>query len=321
MRSAKRSRRAGRIPHAGFTLIEVLSALVILSIATVAAYATFRSQHASFTAQSRAAEAQQNLRDALEMVSRDIRLAGYGIPGEVNLPAGMLASGDNAIRNVVPLNRSTGPDDLVVLYAYDMDSGIPLSRLTAAMAAPGNVIRVDSVSRFAENDYIIISNGTSADLFQINGNPGGGILPHGNNGVNDPILHDASLPYVAGDTVSKARFVRYFIDDVTDPARPTLMLDKMSGAWQPLADDIEDMQFRYGLDTDGDSVVDTAVDAPGAGQIPRIRQVRLFFSARTRMQEIGRKDSRPALADRAAGPTDGFRRRILENVAIDIRNP
>ncbi len=65
------------------------------------------------------------------------------------------------------------------------------------------------------------------------------------------------------------RFVRYFIDNVTDPDHPTLMLDRMTGNAQPLADDIEDMQFQYGLDTDGDFVVDTVVNAPTAAQVPR----------------------------------------------------
>ena len=72
-----------RHSEAGFSLIEVMSALVILAIAMTAVFATFISQQKSFTVQNRVAEMQQNLRQAAEYMSRDIRLAGYGIPDNV----------------------------------------------------------------------------------------------------------------------------------------------------------------------------------------------------------------------------------------------
>lgn len=324
--TAEPNKRAGRVSEAGFTLVEVMSAFVILAIAVTAAYATFTFQHASFTTQNEVVEAQQNLRAAMDMLSRDVRLAGYGVPAAVRLPAGMLASGDNTIRNVVPLNRSTAPDDLYVLYAYDMDSSLPQAKLAAALGAPGATIYVDNVTGFSVNDYIIVSNGSEADLFQITGTPdaGTGALPHNGSGVNDSTNHLASLSYVAGDSVAKARFVRYFVDTVTDPSHPTLMLDKMTGAApQPLADDIENMQLQYGLDTDGDGVVNTIVDLPAnPTQISQIRQVRLYLSARTRLPERGWHGARPPMADwTVAGPADGYRRRTVDNVAIDFRNP
>ena len=66
--------------------MEVMSALVILAIAMTAVFATFISQQKSFTVQNRVAEMQQNLRQAVEYMSRDIRLAGYGIPDNVTIP-------------------------------------------------------------------------------------------------------------------------------------------------------------------------------------------------------------------------------------------
>ena len=77
-----------RHPEAGFSLVEVMAALVILSIALTAVFATFISQQKSFTVQNRVAEMQQNLRQAVEYLSRDIRLAGYGIPANVVIPDG-----------------------------------------------------------------------------------------------------------------------------------------------------------------------------------------------------------------------------------------
>jgi type IV pilus assembly protein PilW len=318
---------AGRLSKTGFSLIEVMSAMVILGIAMTAAYATFQLQHGSFTVQNRVAETQQSLRSVLEIMSRDIRLSGYGIPAQVKLPDGMLPSGDNAIRNVIPLNRTTGTDEIYILYMYDMDASRPPSTTTGGMASDASVLNVASTAGFAKGDLILISNGITSDMFEVTQVVSPTLVHDVGGSVN--LFNSAAAHtfwpgggYGNGDTVSMARFVRYFIDDVTDPDHPTLMLDRMTGVAQPLADDIEDMQIQYGLDTDADFVVDTWVNSPTAAQRPLAKQVRLFLSARTRMTERGWQDTgRPALADRAAGGPDGYRRRIVNGIVIDLRNP
>src|SRR4030043_1746712 len=125
--------RAALFSEAGFTLIEMMSAFVILIIAMTAAYATFEFQHASFTVQNRVAETQQNLRSAMEVLNRDIMLAGYGIPAAVNLPAGLLPSGDNTIRTIDPRNSATTADQIVLLSMYDRGGSLPATTLTVGM--------------------------------------------------------------------------------------------------------------------------------------------------------------------------------------------
>lgn len=326
-RSAKRAEKpGGLLSREGFTLIEVMTAMVILVIVVTAAYATFQFQHASFTVQTRVAEAQQNLRAALEILSRDIRMAGYGIPQAVNVPPGLIPGGDNNIRNIRLLNRTTGPDEICILYQYDMDSMLPPTDAPAGMAAYANSLNVTNVAAFSQGDLVLVSDGANADMFEVTAPPVAPTLTFDVGGsanqYNSVGSHNPFPGYAAGSTtVSRVRFARYFID-ATDPDHPTLMLDRMTGAAQPLADDIEDMQFQYGLDTDGDLVVDTVVNAPTAAQVPQIKQVRLFLSARTRLTEKGWQDARPALADRAAGVADGYRRRVIQSgIAIDLRNP
>jgi len=318
--------RGGRYSKGGFSLVEVMAALAILGIAMTAGYATFEYQHSSFTVQNHVAEAQQNLRAALEIMSRDIRLSGYGIPVPVNLPPGLLPTGDNTIRNIRPLNQTTGADEIFILYRYDMDASLPPTTTSSGMANYTDVLNVASVSGFARGDLILVTNDTAADMFEVTQTPVAPTLDHDVGGsanqYNSLAAHNPMGAYAVGDTVSRARFVRYFIDNVTDPEHPTLMLDRMTGAAQPLADDIEDMQFQYGLDTDGDFAVDSWVNGPTSAQIPQVKQVRLFLSARTRMTEKGWQDARPALADRAAGPADSYRRRVIQNgILIDLRNP
>lgn len=65
----------------GFTLVEIMLAMVISVIVVAAIYAAYISQQRSSTAQEQVAEMQQNLRAALELMSREIKMAGYDPDG------------------------------------------------------------------------------------------------------------------------------------------------------------------------------------------------------------------------------------------------
>ena len=114
-----------RRSEAGFSLIEVMSALVILAIALTAVFATFISQQKSFTTQNRVAELQQNLRQAVEYMSRDIRMAGYGIPDNVVVPGTATPAGITSVKSLYAVDNTTGPDQIYILYMFDMDANQP----------------------------------------------------------------------------------------------------------------------------------------------------------------------------------------------------
>ena len=320
MRPPGNGDRVPRHSEAGFSLIEVMSALVILAIAMTAVFATFISQQKSFTVQNRVAEMQQNLRQSVEYMSRDIRMAGYGIPDNVTIPNGVIAAGVTSIRSLYSKDSTAGPDQIYILYLFDMDNNQRSTWNTAPMASGAGSVTVDNTDGFfpTTGELVIVTDGTNAQLFQSVSktatalNFGGGVYQGTANntyGIGPP-----------PSTVAKARFVRYYIDNTTDPAHPTLMVDRMGGAAaQPVADDIEDMQLTYGLDTNADGIIDSWVP-PGAVTPSQIRQVRLQFIARTRLPEAGWSETRPALGNRAAGTTpDGYRRRTYD-IVIDVRN-
>jgi type IV pilus assembly protein PilW len=63
--------------HHGFTLVELMVALVISFVITGAAYAAYVVQQKNYTIQEEVAAVQQNIRAGLEIMTREMRMAGY----------------------------------------------------------------------------------------------------------------------------------------------------------------------------------------------------------------------------------------------------
>lgn len=61
----------------GFTLTELLIAMLIASLLLGSMYSVYTSHYSTFKKQEQIAEAQQNARGALQLMSRDIIMAGY----------------------------------------------------------------------------------------------------------------------------------------------------------------------------------------------------------------------------------------------------
>jgi len=70
----------------GLTLVELMVALAIAFIVIGAVYQAFTSQQRTYTIQDQVAEAQQNARVAMNILMRDLRMAGFGRPeGDVEI--------------------------------------------------------------------------------------------------------------------------------------------------------------------------------------------------------------------------------------------
>lgn len=61
----------------GVTLIELLVALVISGVIIAGIYRMFVGQTRAYTVQEQVVEVQQNIRGAMELILRDVRMAGY----------------------------------------------------------------------------------------------------------------------------------------------------------------------------------------------------------------------------------------------------
>ncbi len=161
----------------GFTLIELLAGVLISAILLAGLYSTFVSQQTAFSAQDQVSEMTQNIRAGLDLMTREIRLAGYrnststfnGIqsatPDSIQILADLDQNGDTAGTNEdITYTYSAGTlqicrngsglpiaDNITALsFNYTMEDGT----VTSTPANPANIrkvnISVTARSRFPD---------------------------------------------------------------------------------------------------------------------------------------------------------------------------
>ena len=74
----------------GFSLIELMIAIVISSVIVAGGYTILTATHKATISNERAVGTQQNIRVAMEVIARDIKLSGFGMPASPNPPVGGL---------------------------------------------------------------------------------------------------------------------------------------------------------------------------------------------------------------------------------------
>ncbi len=115
--------------EAGVTLLELMVAGVITVGVAAAGFAVLTATEKAHTASGQTVETQQNLRTALELLSRDIKQAGFG----------MVAPVGNCGRGIVPADQNvgggdTGPDRISVVVPI----GNPVGTESQAVANLAN---------------------------------------------------------------------------------------------------------------------------------------------------------------------------------------
>ncbi|MCK4425427.1 MAG: PilW family protein [Deltaproteobacteria bacterium] len=292
----------------GITLIELVVAMFIVGIVSIAIFTAFKSQQRSYLIQDQVAEMQQNLRAAMLMTSRDVRMAGFGFGGYVN--------------SIETFNNN--PDRVDLIYA---DAGVTTS-ISDTMTSPSSIFKVDSTAGFQDGDLIIITDGTSGTLMQITHvSSSASTLQHNPSSVVNPPGGHNTFPspdgYGKGSKIYKLKYVSYDVDS-TDPDHPTMRVDPDgplgAGAYQPLADNIEDLQVVIIFVNGNEANTYDDTDGDLTNDYDDIRSIRISILARTDRPDPDFNDGqRPAIEDHAGGAPDHYRRRLLSTL-IKVRN-
>ena len=285
----------------GFTLVELMVVVAIFFFILAGVFTAYITQHHASVIQAQVTDTQQNARIAMDFLSKEIRMAGFGKPaGAVN---GFSDTITPAINNDATggNNVLNGTDQIIVVTGYRQ-----ISTLTSAVSADATTITlVANASQFntTTRSFVCIDGVGQIDNYRVTG-IAGNIL------TVSPALHRT---YQAGAPVLLVKAITYNINDAMFLTRN----ENTGGGAQPLVPNIEDLQFAYQLD-DG-----TWSNAPASPE--DIRAVRINVLARTRFEdhnpgESGTIGQRPDIEDHdVANATDGFRRRLLSSV-VEVRN-
>lgn len=327
----------------GFTVVELMIAMVISSVVLAVVFMTFKSQHDSYLVQDQVTVTQQNLRSAMDMLKRDIQMAGYytnydrfkftmdwdDLDNDANEATGTENvrpliragnnvndgnGGDNILDNTdIIVIAKADPDLSYVLQAGDSGGGTSLS-LGVYNGASGYDLDADGVTDLSDTvnrfGILVKQDLGAAELFEIT-----------SSAANPAVITSLIENYSENDIVLPVDVIIYKLNDNHTLVRRNL---RDNIGYQDIAENIEDLQFQY-EDGNGNIVDDPATFTNGEADI---RAVHVFLLARTDRESpdyvdnktyvIGDVISTPA-SRRGNNISNNFRRKVLASV-IKTRN-
>lgn len=137
---------------AGFTILELLIAIAIGLTVLGATYGVFTLHSKTFGNQEQIAEMQQNLRAAMDFMTREIRMAGYDPTGSSN--AGIVSAVSDSINFTLDITSTSGPD------APDGDTADPNEHITYSLYT------VDGIQKLGRKSTASAGNQPVAEYIQ-----------------------------------------------------------------------------------------------------------------------------------------------------------
>ena len=135
----------------GITLIELLVVLVIGGIVLAGIYRIFIAQSKAYTVQDQVAEVQQNVRSAMEILVRDLRMAGCDDDGNTI-----------TVNNPIPF---VGNNAITVTYEYFNQAAMATELHTVAYNLIGNnLFRQPTIGGVVNPSEVILENVDQLDF-------------------------------------------------------------------------------------------------------------------------------------------------------------
>jgi prepilin-type N-terminal cleavage/methylation domain-containing protein len=233
MRNLMKLRAEIRARHgdSGFTMVEILVALIAAAVIVSAAFQLYITQHNQFLVQEDVSDIQANARAAAERLAEEIRKTGYRLPGIVTT---MEAANSN-------------PDTLVIKYATAKLREVYLA--TDMSAGYDNLTCTGSpIDRLVPGDWVYV--------YDVDSDTGEAFVATDINYETSTIYHgQGSLirSYPAGSPIFSIARDKFYVDR-SNRATPNLMVERLGQSPEILAENIETLDFEYYLD-DGSSSI------------------------------------------------------------------
>jgi type IV pilus assembly protein PilW len=327
----------------GFSIVEMMVAMVISLILLAGIAQIFQSSRQSFTIQNTLGRQQENGRYASDVLSQDLRRTGYwggnadvtGVTGtEPPIAAAATCNtGDNTWarmidRRIFGLNHTETAGLAAYACINDGNGHSSQDVLVMRFASPWLVFAVPATGqRPIENNsrLYIRSSLTISDQ-------AGRIFKGSDNADSDNDMNDgAAAPPSerASELIAHAYYIGPSGQTCNGVAVPSLYREELDTNGRPVAVEVaygvDNLQLRYGLDTNGDDSVDAYLDAGDSGldedsEWDQVIAVRYWLLTRAECAERGySNDNTYTMGDVTITPNDGFRRQLYQST-VQLRN-
>ena len=297
----------------GFSLVELMVALVIGMLIMAAVMAVMVNNNRNYITTDSMARLQENARFAMEFITKDLRRAGYlGCSDDIDtinstLNGGGFGGGGVAVQPLEGINNYTGSSvwspstntpslndpatgsDAVAIRYIDLNNPVTIVKEMPSTAAR---LFVNPGHGLQEGDIIMVSDCDSADMMQITSVVPGTGAESGKDGIN----HNAGSGHLPGNSTQKlskiygedavilkfGSFAYYIRQDPVSGTR-SLYRTTLDGP-EELVEGIETMQILYGLVSTGDripTVYKTADQVGGVSEWRNVISLRMAFVAGT----------------------------------------
>lgn len=301
----------------GFTMVELLVAIAITGIVTAAGFTFFNNTFNFSVLHKRTIDMQRETRIAIDILSRDIRIAGLGMIdpmiGSLQSTVAMIQAGNNVDPD--PSGAASKLDRITLVGGYE---GVGM--LSAVAKGGAATISVNFFPGVTPS-YLVGKTITLEGFYYGTVTSQVGATNAFNLSPPLPMTRD----YSTLNTVVIVERVTYRVAIPAGETEPALYRevdlnnDGVVDQSDIIASGIEDLQLAYLL-TDG-----TEVNSPPAIALPRtaaqISAVRVSLLVRGKDPKTAARPSiRPALEDHAAGAAaDQYHRKVMTKV-VEVRN-
>jgi type IV pilus assembly protein PilW len=314
--------------QSGFTLVEIMVAMLLSLILGVAIVTVFVNNSHSFSQDDNVMRMQDDARFALQQIAFDLSMAGHyaellspqAVTPDTNLTIG-LDCGPAGVTNWAYLTTQPGTGDSLSLIAIDNTTSAQVvadhSCFLADEVEPGtDVVSIKRVAGaeaavFRDGAVYLRTNGTVGLLYRepLTGAPAVPIpLPRTEWEYRPAIYYIRQYAYALGDNI------------------PTLCRKVLGGAGpsmltECIATGIENLQIEYGIDTSGDGNPNAYVSAPTLVELQNVVSARIFLLARTTDIDVRHTNQKTFSLGNAPDytPDDSFHRRVY-STTVAIQN-
>jgi type IV pilus assembly protein PilW len=318
--------------QSGLSLVELLISMVMALLLSSGMVAAYLESKRNYMFDEQQARLQENGRYALTLLKRELAMAGFfGATLSTDAIVSAAVTTDCSDSNWA-LNTST-PLDLVNNYvgqaAPSTQGEVVLSCLEGADIQPVTdlvaIKRTAGAPSFRDGipaTGFTASTGEQWYLRQV------GYVEAGWQKIRPTDLQNqggTGSPLAFWEASAKIFYIRRYSDaaDLSDPV-PTLCAETLVGqhmGTRCLVEGVENIQFEFGTDSDGDGIANRYVAAPLQAELRRAVSVRVHLLLRSIHPIPGYRDDRVYHLGQelVAAPQDAFLRRVF-STTVNIRN-